>query len=266
MSYEDFERSVDEAGPVELYRFVLSAAERHLFTSGDAEITYAGDTYAPVTISRSEIEQTAEIHRGELEVQVSRDNPLVAQFTAAPPDRIVTLTVFRHHRDDSEFITYWKGRLLSVLWAGGQVTLKCEPVFSSLKRAGLRRRYQASCPHVLYGPGCFVTRAAFATEGVVTQLVGARVSADAFGAHPNGWFTGGYLQFGALARRLIMSHINANVTLSAPLPELTVGASVTAYAGCDHALSTCDTKFDNAANNGGFPFAPQRNPFQGSIT
>ena len=38
--------------------------------------------------------------------------------------------------------------------SGAEATLKCEPIASSLKRPGLRARYQLLCRHVLYSSGC----------------------------------------------------------------------------------------------------------------
>ena len=48
-----------------------------------------------------------------------------------------------------------------------------------------------------------------------------------------------------------------------------MGSTVVVLAGCDHSVTTCDTKFNtpedtqsNVINYGGFPFVPGKNPFE----
>jgi hypothetical protein len=45
---------------------------------------------------------------------------------------------------------------------------------------------------------------------------------------------------------------------------IAVGQAVTLYPGCDHTTTTCDGKFSNLNNYGGFPHIPTKNPFGGS--
>ncbi|MEW6169845.1 MAG: phage BR0599 family protein [Pseudomonadota bacterium] len=63
---------------------------------------------------------------------------------------------------------------------------------------------------------------------------------------------------------MIVAHSADSITLAAVPPGLSVGATVVLYPGCDHTLSTCESKFGNSANFGGFPFIPTKNPFGGS--
>jgi len=64
-------------------------------------------------------------------------------------------------------------------------------------------------------------------------------------------------------RRMILSHVGDTVTLTAAILGLAPGSTVTAFAGCDHTISTCDSKFNNRENFGGFPYFPSINPFAG---
>jgi hypothetical protein len=47
------------------------------------------------------------------------------------------------------------------------------------------------------------------------------------------------------------------------LPGLAVGNAFEAFAGCDRSFSTCQSKFGNSLNFGGFPWIPPKNPFAG---
>ena len=51
--------------------------------------------------------------------------------------------------------------------------------------------------------------------------------------------------------------------LLAVLPGLAVGVAFEAFAGCDRTFATCQSKFGNSLNFGGFPWIPAKNPFAG---
>ena len=53
----------------------------------------------------------------------------------------------------------------------------------------------------------------------------------------------------------------AVLQLMAPLTGLAPGAAVELVAGCDRTAATCQGRFGNIANFGGFPALPKRNPF-----
>jgi hypothetical protein len=40
---------------------------------------------------------------------------------------------------------------------------------------------------------------------------------------------------------------------------------VALYPGCSHMMDDCLVKYDNIVNFQGFPWIPNRNPFEGSI-
>ena len=76
-----------------------------------------------------------------------------------------------------------------------------------------------------------------------------------------GILTGGYIRFtgGALdgVRRTIKLHTTGSLLLFSPLPSApTVGASFSAYPGCDKLQATCTTKFSNVINFRGAPYIP----------
>ncbi|MCZ3100086.1 DUF2163 domain-containing protein, partial [Acinetobacter baumannii] len=82
-----------------------------------------------------------------------------------PPDGVLSLTIFRRHLTDpgAEFITWWKGRVVSVVFGGVTVQMRCEPIFTTLKRSGRRANYQINCRHPLYHGGCKVNAADYRT-------------------------------------------------------------------------------------------------------
>lgn len=263
MSYAAQENSVASGRPVELYRFALGA-QRWTFTSGQTAVVYQSETYSPVPIRRSGIEQGHEINRAGLEITLPRDNPLAGLFIASPPEGVVSVTVYRQHAGDPalETIVLWKGRVGGARLSGSELTLKCEPVATSLKRTGLRARYQLICRHALYSTSCGALKDLFRVDGTVSAVSGATVQVAAAASRPDGYFVAGMLETND-GSRMIVGHAGITLTLVAPMPSLAAGQTARLYAGCDHSTATCKDRFANLANYGGFPYIPRKNPFSG---
>lgn len=67
-------------------------------------------------------------------------------------------------------------------------------------------------------------------------------------------------------RRSIGSSSGTSVTLRTPiLKQLPVGTRVSLYAGCTKLVDSCENKFKNYANFGGFPDIPTKNPFESGV-
>jgi uncharacterized phage protein (TIGR02218 family) len=155
--------------------------------------------------------------------------------------------------------------------------LTCESVFSTLRRAGVRAKYQRLCRHALYGRGCGLDIAISWLTGTVTAVSGNAVTIPEAAGQPDGWFRGGVLRFGTQLG-FITGHAGALLTLSRPMPELAAAIAapdidpdtgdplpvfVDLAPGCDLRAATCAAKFGNLPNFGGFPDIPGRNPFGG---
>lgn len=263
MSYASLEASTHAGKPVELYRFALGTSVWR-YTSAQSAITHGGESYSPAPIRRSEIEQTQEFGRAMLTIEAALTLGVAETFIATPPDGVLSLTVFRGHLGDvdNEIITWWKGRVVTVVFGNSSATLRCEPIFTTLKRSGRRANYQLNCRHPLYHSGCKVNAADFKSTGFVESVVGLEVTSAVFLSMPSGWFVGGRFSAAGAQRLIIASSGNA-ITLSAPIPSLVAGAAFEAYPGCDHTLATCSAKFNNHLNFGGFPYIPVKNPFAG---
>lgn len=263
MTYTASENSVQDGQPVELYRFAFQT-QAWTLTSTQLPILKDAESYTPAAITRSSLEQTNEINRNGIEIRLPRDHPVAALFIASPPEGVVSVTLYRQHAGDpdQEFITLWKGRVLVARLSASEATLKCEPVVSSLKRTGLRARYQLLCRHVLYSAGCGALKDNFRVDGTVAAVSGTTVEVEAAGTQPDGYFVAGMLQT-MEGLRMIVAHAGGSLTLIAPMPSLAVGQSVQLYAGCDHSTGQCAGRFNNLANYGGFPFVPIKNPFVG---
>ncbi len=267
MTYSAHEASVQLGAPVELYEFVQGIQRWH-YISGTEELVRLGQTYKPSTIKRDRIKQSTDVFKNGIKLTFPRDHAFASQFLGFAPELVTTVTVLRGHwgDTDSEFIVYWKGRIISAKAADSKIDLECEPVYTSIRRPGLRAKFEYGCRHVLYGRGCGVNREAYKHTGAVLSLAGGLDAevAGVDGVFADGWFTGGIIYAPDDSARFIVNHVGGVVTLSRPMASLSTGQTVKLYPGCDHLRTTCDIKFSNLDNFGGFPWIPSRNPFDGS--
>ena len=264
MTYAATETSNQSGRPVELYEFTYGATV-YRYTSADGDVTYGGNTYTAVPIARGAVEATNEVARLALEITCTRDLPVLDLFAVSPPEEVVLVTLRRLHAGDGEAIIMWMGRILNVTLNNASAEVHCESVYTSLKRVGLRRLYQKSCPHVVYGPGCALNRATYKATKTVSTVVGTTITVGSIGV-ADGYYAGGYIEWtsgGVSHRRAIHSQTGGALVVSFSIPGIAASASVDLYPGCDHTLATCASKFSNSLNYGGMPYFPNKNPFAG---
>jgi len=267
MTYDSREISLQSGEPVELYHFVRGNTHSR-YTSAKAAVSYLGESWLPVLLQRGSIDFTTEKGRNNLKLNVVRDFEIADLFRAMPPTDVILLTVHRIHTGETDGAVIWAGRVLNCEFTGSTAALNCEPISTSLQRVGLRRMYQRQCPHVLYGTQCRVDKAAFAVPAILSAVSGLTLTSATFGLYADGHFAGGYIDFvidGNTERRFITDHTATTLTINLTLAGLVASSVIDAYAGCDHTLTICDSKFGNAENYGGMPFIPVKNPFSGSI-
>jgi uncharacterized phage protein (TIGR02218 family) len=254
----------------ELYRFVEGAsAFIYTVTSADVAAEYLGETYEPVSIGRDEVESKGEMARDNIKVSLSLENPVARKWFLSSLDFPLTLTIFSQTKDETE--TEWKGRLASVSPKKSVLEFTFESVFTSMRRMGLRQRYQVNCPHALYGRGCNLNKDDFDTAATVTNVTNAVVTVPAAAGFADGYFSSGIFEDNEGNLRFILSHVGSQLTLIRPMNDLINYAGANGYPiacrifpGCNRTVEICNSRFDNLNNYGGFPFIPGKNPFGGS--
>jgi uncharacterized phage protein (TIGR02218 family) len=281
MTFEVFESSARQGRPVELFEFT-QGSQVWRYTAYDQDYSWDGETWTAETIRRGRIRQSGKADQAGVDLKFPRTNSLAAAFLTGLMEQITSLTVWRGHvgDPDEEFVVSWKGRVVGAEGDGPEINLSCESIFTSLRRQGLRRRWQRNCPHALYGRGCNLDKAAFA-EGpfIPTAVNGLSVTVPDAALQPNGWYTGGMLE-AENSYRFILAHEGDQVVLSRPfiaLADAIAGAGwgkswgkwwggpgVVLYPGCDRTEATCNSKYANGLNFGGWRYIPQKNPMGGS--
>ena len=178
---------------------------------------------------------------------------------------VTTVTIFRGHIGDNDFQSYWKGRVIGCETSQNTVTIICESIYTSLRRIGIRARYEYTCRHALYSPQCGVNKDSFDAFGVIDSVSenGLSVTISEASSQVDGYYNAGFLIVNGI-RRFITNHTGEQLDLLTSIDATLIGQTATIYAGCDHLRTTCNSKFSNSINFGGFPFIPSKNPFVGS--
>lgn len=269
MTYDAREKSEQGGSPVELYEFARNSKVWR-YTSAEEGVTVDEEVYEYANLRRSEISLSAERERDALTVTCPRNFQIADFFRASPKTDVISLTVRRFHRGDSEIAVIWKGEVQGSQWKRGSAMaeLRCEPVTVSVERVGLQRLCQRNCGWVLYsqklasGAGCGVDKDDHKIDTTVSAIDGAVITLADLLSRP---YAGGFVEKedadGNFERRFIESADGTAITLTQPFEDLAPTDSVTAYPGCDHTMQTCNDVYENLPNYGGMPYMAQKNPF-----
>ncbi|MEY9717851.1 putative phage protein (TIGR02218 family) [Sinorhizobium fredii] len=270
MSYDAYETSVDTGSPYFLYLFDNGVTPERL-TSEPEALTRVGESWTPSPVSHGDLEQTGDIEKSSLDLTFPLSNSFARTFLT-PAAAITTVTIWRGHRDDmtETLRVVWKGRAVGAKDRGNEIVVSVESVFTSMRRTGCRARYQRTCRHALYFPGCDLDRAAFEVAGTVTSVDGLVLTIAAAAAAADGDYAAGIVNFGGVMG-FVARHVGNQVTLLTAIAGLaeTVAANGSATVllapGCNLTRSRCNSRFNNGLNFGGFDRMPDNNPFSISI-
>jgi len=252
------------------------------YTNAPYPIEFNNEVYLPAAVSHSEVESKQDVARADLDVTFDIQNEAASRWLKDSIETMVGLTIWEQDDSDDGGDTHviWKGRLAGTKPKGAEIVLSFDSVFTSLQRPGLGARYQRMCRHFLYGRRCKVPKANFAVRAVPTGVNGVSVTVPEAANYPPGYFAMGLIELPDGTSRLIASHsgstivmMRGSVSLNKLFNEQGYGQSygmvygglaVTLYPGCPRDRQTCNDRFNNLPNYGGFDWIPSRNPFNGS--
>lgn len=268
MSFDQYESSRHDGRPIKLFKFMLGPLPEDELRYTDAETAqaYENRAYKPIAISHSKITANGTLDRSALTIKMQGATELQDIFRIWPPSYVVGLIIYQGHADDADnqFLSAWGGRVINAAWPNSELTLTCEPATTSLRRAGLRRNYQRSCPHALYGPQCGAPKIPLETTALAVYARNVITVATVAG---NGAaFMNGTIEWvNASGRREMMSIRSAgndgNLKLAGTPSTLTPGTPVKLYRGCDHTMGASGCLMhNNILNYGGQPWIPEKNP------
>ena len=275
MAFDDFEASNANGRPIALYDFRWGNTHWK-YTSADSDQWFPDDSeegnrFRAVSIFDDGMTQGGS-SENDFTVHGQSDLPIVALFGESPPTAPVWLTVRRKHPDDpdNEAPVYWVGRVANVMRPENQAEadIRGISIGKLLKSGGLRLTWSKNCPHCVYDSGCKVNPALHEYEVEVEAVAGSAITLAVAVVPEEGTLTGGYAEWtrqGESEKRGIeVQSSGTEIKILGRAAGLSPGDMIRLHPGCDQTVSTCDEGFDNIDNHGGFPFMPEKSPFDGT--
>ncbi|MBU2548355.1 MAG: DUF2163 domain-containing protein [Proteobacteria bacterium] len=248
--------------PAELYHIWKEGGDHWYYTSGDAAVSYGGQTYAPAPIARGTAGYDTNLETSTLTVTTGYLESPAIQFISLYPIDVYWISVMKIHRDMSpiEASVVFVGQIKNVSFKGREASIECVGLEYFLKQPIPRFRYQVGCNNSLYDTRCAVDSDSYkVTTTVTVSADGLTLTSADFSGYDDGYFTRGYMEKSG-SKAMIVYHAGTAVTLRYPVYGLATGDSVDVYPGCDLRIETCRDKFDNVLNFFGMPYIPLENP------
>jgi uncharacterized phage protein (TIGR02218 family) len=256
----------------DIWTITLNGGSVIRWTSHDQPIAYGGNTFVrgPI-IERSTITEKVGVEVATMDVSISATSsdlingaPVLAFIAGHGLDGAAIKLERAYAANWSSpivgTIIRFAGKVTSIgSTLGGTSRLTVSSWLVLLKNASPRNLFQAGCLRTLYDAGCGLNPASFSATGTVTAagqqtFTCALTTAD--------YYSQGRIVFTSGANAGITRTVKVNTaggvfTLARPLPAIAaIGDTFTAYAGCDHSMATCSSKFANLARFKGQPFVP----------
>lgn len=267
MTFDEIERSNYDGVPTRLYEFALGDTARWRYANGVQDVTLRGDIYTAVTASDSGIVQSGDVQNDDFTITLPADAEITRLFIGTPPSLSIYVIARDINRGAPDAPVVWAGTVKNGKRTSlGAYEIVCKTLTASLNRLGVRLGWGRGCPHALYDRNCKVNKTLFATAVQITGLTGSSFTAPV-ASLGNNYLAGGFLEFdllpGVKETRAIEAHVGNQVYLLGASDGLKVDDWVTVYPGCDLTTPTCEGKFNNLSNYGGYPMMPTKSPFDG---
>jgi uncharacterized phage protein (TIGR02218 family) len=259
MTYATDTVSIQGSAPVELYEFVTPVAT-YRYTSFDTDFTYAANVYTSLAgLVRSSIEVNAATEAQELQVSMPVSTPFIQQNMFSLP-RTITCRVRILQRVSAEAVIAWQGLITNFSISGRTAQVHVPSLMDDALETEIPTvRFQRRCNHFLYDTMCKVLATDYDLATTVGVIAGSVITVAGIGGNPDNWFQNGeVVRTTDGERRLIAKQVGTTLTINYPFRALLPGDALTLFAGCDHLITTCDSKFDNHENFGGHPHIEHR--------
>ncbi len=262
MTWLQDEQSIEDGAPREGIE-IRHGLVRHRIATGSRDIAINGNLYKSDPAAREHIGVSFVGAGEEVEISLPVSHAFAQRWLGhLSPPRNATVEIWRQQQRSGEAERIWRG-VLSTCKPSGHVAKFCGLASAaySLQRQLSTITIGRNCPHVLYDGNCRVLRSAFRVATTVSSHDGLTVTVASIGGNPDSWAKFGEIVHTASGERMtVTEQVGTELTLHLPIPELADGAAVEIFAGCDHSITDCASKFENQPNYGGSPRSPKANP------
>lgn len=260
MTYITTEKSVHDADVAELYKFEAPNTSYFLTSYGD-DVLFSGDTYVAAPISRDRISARAWIVGRALVVSMPATLQVVQDFAFKIAPRELLFTLTRYHPSDGTSQQIWAGKVASISVDGLSSKVVVPSKFSETLKANIPNvYYQRLCNHVLYDSRCGIARVSSLRSVTAISSTRTEITINGNVLAEDTLKAGEVIRTSDGERRLVIQNIGNTLTINWPFENLAISDQVDIHIGCDHTRATCDVKFGNTPNFGGFEDIPDVNP------
>lgn len=258
---------------VEIYKIEMPGYNTQYFTSADSDLVRSGQIYTAIPgLSREQRILSAD-SRQEQSVTLSMpiDVEFARLFQQNPPATVPDILISRGIRSDtsniiSSVVDILHGTISSFGQRGRVATFELSLSINDINQIGPRGIYSGNCRHRLYGEGCGLDISDFITAGTIQSLDLENKRITVQSAEDTTGFAGGVFRIDEnseailITRQVSKAAVGANFdyvvelnALTKNIIDLAVNDPVQIILGCDFRIETCNEKFNNVANFGGFP-------------
>jgi uncharacterized phage protein (TIGR02218 family) len=249
--------------PIELYHLWRDGGTHWRYTNHNLPVSYGGNTFDPAVINRGSVKYDSQFEVTKLSVSAGYLEDPVMEYISQNPVELIWIEVLRFFEDVSpeEVSVIFIGQIKTTSFQGNIVSIECVGFEHYLHQRIPRFRIQLGCNNDLYDDFCGIDKDSWKITTTITSVDsdGVVLTSSDFALQDDGYYTRGYIQWGDYYR-MIVDHVEDDITLRFRMPGFASGQEIDAYAGCDKQLATCHDKFDNVNNFFGHPWLPLDNP------
>lgn len=254
----------------DLYTITLNSGQVWRMTSGDADIQYAGNTYASTPLKRGGLTEKTGLEVATLEISIYADGNALGldymrDLTGGLLDaaRVVMETAIMSQYGDTTpgTVKRFFGVVADVSFGRTETAITVKSDAQILDTNLPRNVYQAACLHTLFDAGCGLSSAALEVTGAISGT-STRMQLATNLTAAAGYFDQGSVRFtsgkNAGLSYTVKGHLTGGVLdmLRPTLYTPAVGDAFVALPGCDKSQATCTSKYNNLAAFRGYPFVP----------
>lgn len=263
----------DGSKPIFLY-IIQQGATVWRFTNYPISLTIGGNLFNASALEHGTLSEDIEFSSDSFTLSLLTDDLThpVCQFLDPAFIQLSTLLIYETDAEAPALGTpIYKGRVEGAAFRDkGMIDVRCSTLMRVAEIEIPQALSERTCVHQTYDGYCGVNAAAFTTAGTITAKSSSPpyVEAAEFGAKATAegdpdWFSLGLVTVGS-EQRFCTKQDGNRLYLNAPFRAALVGDSISALAGDDKRIETCDGKFNNVTANAkgflGFPWMPNKNP------
>jgi uncharacterized phage protein (TIGR02218 family) len=269
----DLTSAINNGTVCTLFSIIAHDTSSRYFTDHDQELTVDGHLYIPSAgVTRLSMKTTANAEVSSQQVAATiLDMPDDELKSGKWDSAKIEVALCAWQMESAGKLVIFKGSIGVIQWTDEGFRADIQNYLRDLGR-NIGSTVTATCRHQLFGQGgagqiskCGIDRGTYFVDGTITYVLTPKLKFKiANTGRPDSWGTNGFVKFTSGNNNGLTYEVKIHTVASDPIGEsielflpcigaIAVGDTYELTAGCDHTLATCQAKFGNVINFGGFP-------------